>query len=45
MPTIYLRKDLYDEIVQKGTDVTAFVNEVVENRMKELREKKDSVKH
>lgn len=30
MPTIYIRKDLYDEIVKKGDDVTVYVNENLE---------------
>ncbi|MEM4975993.1 MAG: hypothetical protein QXT64_01560 [Desulfurococcaceae archaeon] len=34
MPTIYLRRDLYDEIVRRGYDVTEYVNKVVENALK-----------
>lgn len=30
MPTVYLRKDLYDKIVQKGFDVTKYINDVIE---------------
>lgn len=29
-PTIYLRKDLYDAILQRGEEVNGFVNRVVE---------------
>jgi len=33
MPSIYVKKDLYDQLVQKGFDVTVFVNEAVEEKM------------
>lgn len=36
MPTIYLGKDLYDEIVKRGEDVAEFVDKAV----KEALEKK-----
>ena len=33
MPSIYVKKELYDELVQKGIDVTDFVNEAVKEKM------------
>jgi len=35
MPSIYLKKNLYDTLVQREIDVTDFVNEVVEKKLKE----------
>jgi hypothetical protein len=35
MPTIYLRKDLYDAIVQNREDVNAFVDKAVEKAIKD----------
>jgi hypothetical protein len=35
MPTIYLRKDLYDAIIKRGEEPTNFVNRVVEKALKE----------
>ena len=42
MPTVYLRQDLYDEILRRREEVTSFVNKVVEEALwkKELTEKK-----
>jgi hypothetical protein len=34
MPTVYLRKDLYDSIVRQRGDPSAFVNKVVEDALK-----------
>ena len=34
MPTIYLRKDIYDEIIKRGKDPTRFVNSVTEGALK-----------
>jgi len=34
MATVYIRKDLYDEIVKRGEDVTEFANGVVEEALK-----------
>lgn len=34
MPTVYLRKDLYDEIVKKGKQVSEFVNNQIEQILK-----------
>jgi predicted CopG family antitoxin len=34
MPTIYLRKDLYDKIVSMGKEVNSFVNKLVEENLK-----------
>jgi len=33
MPSIYVKKDLYDELIRKGVDVTDFVNEAVKEKM------------
>jgi post-segregation antitoxin (ccd killing protein) len=33
MPTIYLRKDLYDRLVGLGIDVSLFVNTAVEAQL------------
>jgi hypothetical protein len=38
MPTVYLRKDLYDSIVQKREDATAFTNKAVENALRGIPE-------
>ena len=38
MPSIYLKKALYDKLVQLETDVTVFVNEAVEEKLKEEKE-------
>jgi hypothetical protein len=35
LPTVHLRKNLYDGIVKRGEDVTEFVNRVVEAVLKE----------
>ena len=35
MPTIYLRKDLFDTIVKMGKEVNSFVNKVVEEALKQ----------
>ncbi|OIP28171.1 MAG: hypothetical protein COT13_00370 [Chloroflexi bacterium CG08_land_8_20_14_0_20_45_12] len=35
MPTIYLRKDLFDKIVSMGKEVNSFVNKVVEETLKQ----------
>lgn len=35
MPTIYLKKELYDAIVTKHQEPSKFVNEVVEKALKE----------
>ena len=40
MPTIYLKKELYDAIVTKHQEPSKFVNEVVEKALKEERPKK-----
>lgn len=34
MPTVYLRKDLYDAIIKAKQEVNQFVNKVVENALK-----------
>lgn len=34
MPTVYLRKDLYDAIIQAKEEVNQFVNKVVEDALK-----------
>ena len=39
MPQVYLRKGLYDKLVQLKTDVTVFVNEAVEEKLKEEKQK------
>jgi hypothetical protein len=36
MPTVYLRKDLYDLIARRGEDVNSFVNRAVEKMLKEV---------
>jgi len=33
MPTVYLRKDLYDQIVKHGKDVNVFVNRIIEEEL------------
>ena len=38
MPTVYLRKDLYDAIIMHHNKVDAFVNRAVEKALKEERE-------
>jgi len=40
MPMVYLKKELYDELVKLGKDPAKFVNELVE---KKLEAKKDDV--
>lgn len=35
MPTIYLRKDLFDKIIGMGKEVNSFVNKVVEETLKQ----------
>ena len=35
MPTVYLRKDLYDRIVRMGNDPSSYVNKVVEKSLRE----------
>jgi hypothetical protein len=37
MPTVYLKKELYDRLVESGLDVPVFVNTAVENQLKELK--------
>jgi len=39
MPTIYLSKDLYDEIVKRGEDVAEFVNKAVKEALEKKEEK------
>jgi len=39
MPAIYLRKDLYDEIIRQNQDVTEFVNKAIAEAVKELKKK------
>ena len=34
MPTVYLRKDLYDSIIKAKQEVNQFVNRVVEDALK-----------
>ena len=34
MPTVYLRKDLYDAIIKARHEVNQFVNKVVEDALK-----------
>jgi hypothetical protein len=34
MPTVYLRKDLYDAIIKAKHEVNQFVNKVVEDALK-----------
>lgn len=34
MPTVYLRKDLYDAIIKAKAEVNQFVNKVVEDALK-----------
>jgi len=34
MPTVYLRKDLYDAIIKASGDVNQYVNTMVENALK-----------
>jgi len=45
MPTVYLRKDLYDKIVAMGKEVNSFVNKTVEQtlRQKEMVVKEEGV--
>lgn len=35
MPTVYLRKELYDEIVKRSEDVSSFVDKAVEKALGE----------
>lgn len=39
MPTIYLRKDLYDSIIRQHKDPSTFVNKAVEAALKESKGK------
>lgn len=34
MPTVYLKKQFYDQIVELGLDVSVFVNSAVEDQLK-----------
>jgi post-segregation antitoxin (ccd killing protein) len=34
MPNVYLRKELYDEIVKRGFDVSEYVNRLVEEALR-----------
>ncbi|MBA7629281.1 hypothetical protein ES703_36779 [subsurface metagenome] len=40
MPTVYLRKDLYDRIIKAGDDVASFVNKAVEAKLKPAKKEK-----
>ncbi len=40
MPTIYLRKDLYDEIVKQDRDVSEYVNVTIEAALNPTKEGK-----
>ncbi|MDO9332920.1 MAG: hypothetical protein Q7T57_00135 [Dehalococcoidales bacterium] len=40
MPTIYLKKELYDAIVTQHKEPSKFVNELVEKALKEEKTKK-----
>ena len=44
MPTVYLRKDLYDSLVERRKDVNAFINAVVDQALGELRQKEITTK-
>jgi len=41
MPTIYLSKELYDELVKRGKDVTQFIDEAVKEALKKEKEEKE----
>jgi len=34
MPTIYIKKELYDEIIKKGEEPNKFINQAVEKELK-----------
>ena len=40
MANIYLKKRLYDELVRRGIDPTKYVNEVVSEKLDEMKEVK-----
>jgi hypothetical protein len=40
MPNVYLKNELYDEIVRSGADVIEFVNTNVENALQQKRKAK-----
>ncbi len=42
MPTIYLRKDLFDMIVKMGKEVNSFVHKVVEEALKQKEAEKEA---
>jgi len=45
MPAIYLRRDLYDEILKRGSEPSSFVNRLVEEALwKRGEEKKEEEK-
>ena len=37
MPMIYMKKNLYDELVKRGLDPAKFVNQFVEKHLKEFK--------
>lgn len=39
MGTVYLKRRLYDSLIQKGLDITVFINEAVEEKLKEEKQK------
>lgn len=41
MPTIYLSKELYDEIIKRNQDVTEFVDKAVKEALKKKEKKTD----
>ena len=39
MPTIYLAKELYDEMIRRGEDITEFVDKAVKEALKKKEKK------
>jgi len=38
MPSVYLRRPLYDTLVRKGLNIPEFVNEAVKDKLEKLKE-------
>lgn len=38
MPALNLKKELYDELIRRGIDPTKFMNELVEKKLREIKE-------
>ena len=38
MPALNLKKVLYDELIRRGIDPTKFMNELVEKKLREMKE-------